>query len=182
MTGSPPRSPPGASSARAARRGSLRALRQALQHSDAGTLAQLRRTKPESPPLAFFRVSAGVLDDLLPFQAGARERAESRWAALLQLMAMALGTQPDTGGLLGRVPLGEALARADVAEQRVLRLLEARDDLLADLARGIVGQLVSKGQTFRLDELADLILDPDVHVAETARRRIARDFYRHQSS
>jgi len=161
----------------------LSALRHVLKEADPGTLSRLRRMDSKSPPPDFFRVTAGVLEDVLPQGGPWRDQAESRWAILVQAMATALGTSPETGGLLGTEPFGEALAQAQVAELRVLRLLETEDDQLGDLVRQAVHQLVSKGQSFGIYQLADLVLDRDPRDPERrerARRRIARSFYRPQ--
>lgn len=165
-----------------ARARALSALRHALQRADAGVLARLRRTDTSSPPPDFFRVSVDVLDELLPAKGERRDQEESRWAVIVQAMASALGTSPGTGGLLGGVPFGQALARAGIAEMRVLRLLEASDDQRPDLIRQVIHQLVSKGQPFSPTELADLVLDREPERAERARRQIARNFYRHIDS
>jgi CRISPR type I-E-associated protein CasB/Cse2 len=162
-----------------ARLRSLRALQWLLKRADAGTLARLRRGDSRSPPPDFFRVSVDLLDEVLPEKGERRDREESRWAVLVSVIAIALGTTPQTGGLLGSVPFGRALARAGVAEMRVLRLLEADDDQIAALVRHLVHQLVSKGQPFSLNDLADLVLDNGTERCERARRSIARDFYRH---
>ena len=166
-------------SRRAGRARRLIELRAALTHANAGTLARLRRTDPQSPPLDFFRISVGLLDDSLPEKGERRDREESRWALLVSVMAVALGTSPETGGLLGDVPFGMALGQAGVAEMRVLRLLEADTDQLPALVRHVVHQLVSKAQSFNVNDLADLVLDNGTERAERARRNIARNFYRH---
>lgn len=162
-----------------ARGRALGALRASLQRADPGVLAQLRRGDPSSPPPAFFRIAVGTLDEVLTARGAEYARDESRWAVVAKSMAMALGTAGSTGGLLGTVPFGEALARAGVAERRVLQLLEAHDDRLATLVRHVVSQLVSKGQPFAPNDLADLVIDDGTERGETARRRIARHFYRH---
>lgn len=164
------------------RRRALSALRFVLQRADAGVLARLRRADTRSPPPDFFRVSVEVLDEILPVQGPIRDEQESRWAVIVQAMAIALGTNPADGGLLGGVPFGEALARADVAEMRMLRLLEAREEQLPDLVRQLVSQLVGKGQPFSANDVADLILDGNSERGERARREIARNFYRHIDS
>jgi CRISPR type I-E-associated protein CasB/Cse2 len=160
------------------RRRVLGALRHRLQRADPGELSSLRRSEPASPPPAFFRIAVDLLDDVLPPQGPRRDALESRWALLAKVIATALGTSPSTGGLLGNVPFGEALARADVAEMRLLRLLEAHEGQLDDLVRQVVAQLASKGQPFSINDLADLVLDHGSDHAESARRRIARSFYR----
>ncbi len=159
--------PPDRSVARTAER-----LRDALRHADPGTLAALRRTDPERLPAAFFRLTVDLLDEVLPAEAGpSRDRDEIRWAAVTRELAHA-GDK-----LLAPVPLGEALAKAGVAEMRVLRLLQASGATLFDTAHSVVQQLVSRGQPFDPRQLAELVVRED---SETVRRRIARDFYRHQ--
>jgi CRISPR system Cascade subunit CasB len=147
------------------------ALRHALEAADPGTLAALRRTDPASPPAAFYRITVSLLDEHLP-EAGPRRLAEEgRWAVVVAAMANAVG-------FMKKVPLGEALAKAGVAEMRVVRLLEARDSQLADLVRNIVHQLVQKAQSFDPNDLADLVLSD----SDEPRRWIARSFYRHQGA
>ncbi|MBI4705394.1 MAG: type I-E CRISPR-associated protein Cse2/CasB [Deltaproteobacteria bacterium] len=155
-----------------ARHSAVWALVHALEGADPGTLAALRRIRTDALPPAFFRVAATTLDEHLPESGPSRERLETRWAVVVQAMAMASESR-----LLGRVPLGKALAEAGVAEMRVLRLLEAHDELLADVVRTVVHQLVSKARTFSPTDLADLVLDDGSEHAERARRRIARFFY-----
>jgi CRISPR type I-E-associated protein CasB/Cse2 len=146
-----------------------------LEAADPGTLAALRRAAPTSPPAAFYRVSVSVLDDQLPEGGTRRDAAEARWVVVVSAMATAQG-------LLARCPLGEALAKAGVAELRVLRLLEANDAQLADLVRHVVHQLVQKGQPFDPADLADLVLTAGTDRGPEPRRRIARSFYRHHAA
>ena len=136
---------------------------------------------PEEPSEKFFRFSVALLDELLPEKGKWRREQENRWAVVVKLMALALGTSPREGGLLADVPLGQALAKANVSEMRVLRLLDARNEQLAELSRHIVHQLVSKGQPFRIDDFADLLLSRG-EAAENARREIASSYYRHQDA
>lgn len=165
---------------RAFQRSALEELRTTLEHADAGTLASLRRMlAPELPHPAFFRIASKPLDEILPDHGSLRERLESRWAICVQAMAMAITpSKSGRSSLLSRVPFGEALALGDVAEMRVLRLLNAPDDHVAPLVRNAVHQLVSRGQSFDPQDLASLVLSEGDH-KESARRRIARDFYRH---
>lgn len=155
-------------------------LRWTLEEAaDPGTLAALRRMDTNSPPPAFFRVATRLLDHLLPRQAAHRDQLESRWAIVAQVLAMAVGRR-GSSSLLSRVPLGEALAHANVAEMRLLRLLDAPDEQLADVVRGIMHQLVSKGQSFDPVHLATFVLS-DGERREHARRLIAQHYYRHQA-
>ncbi len=77
------------------------------------------------------------------------------------------------------MPLGEALARAGVAEMRFRRLLEASAAQLPELVRNIVHQLAQKRQPFDPNDLADLVLAEDDD--RDTRRRIARAFYRYDA-
>lgn len=159
----------------------LASLRHELEEvADAGTLAALRRMAPDAPPPAFFRLTSRALDDLLHRAGARREQLETRWATVVQAMALAVGRK-GSFSLLAGPSLGAAVAKAQVAEMRVLRLLNAREEQMSDIVRGIVHQLVSHGQPFNVRQLAELVLfDDERH--ETARRAIARDFYRHQDS
>jgi CRISPR system Cascade subunit CasB len=150
------------------------ALRRALDASNPGTLAALRRTDPAAPPAAFYRITVDALDEDAPEAGRSRDALETQWAVVVAAMASAQG-------LLGDVPLGLALARAGVTEMRVLRLLEARGPALADLVRGVVHQMVQRAERFDPNDLADLVLTNGTAGARAPRRRIARSFYRHQA-
>lgn len=150
-------------------------LKSALDRADPGTLAALRRFRPDSlPPVAFYRLTVGLLDEVLPAEGKLREDEEHRWAVVVSAMATA-------GDFLGGVPLGEALAKAGVAEMRVLRLLEADSAQLPDLVRNVVHQLVQKGQRFDPNDLANLVLARDED-SKAPRSAIARSFYRHEGT
>lgn len=159
-----------------ARRRVVNELWTRLEHADPGTLAALRRAGgSDELPTAFYRFTVGILDEhyeKLPEGGEYRDEFEKRWGIVVAAMANAKG-------LLARIPLGRALAEADVAELRVVRLLEAEGDQLPDIVRTIVHQLVSKGQPFDPQDLAHLVLEPE---NKEPRRRIARDFYRHQQT
>jgi len=155
------------------RRHIVAALDRALKIADPGTLAALRRARGSAPPAAFYRVTVDILDDALSEQGPRRDAIEGRWAIVAAAMATAQG-------FLERVPLGEAMARAGIAEMRVVRLLEANPDQLVELTRNIVRQLVQKGQSFDPNDLADLVLSAGTPNEKTSRRTVARDFYRHQ--
>ncbi len=161
---------------RLTRRELVAKLRGVLAHAEPGTLAALRRADPASPPPAFYRVAVAVLDEHLAHFADSgprRDEIESRWTVVVSAMASAQG-------FLAAVPLGEALARAGVAEMRFLRLLEASAAQLPELVRNVVHQLVQKGQPFDPNDLADLVLAGDDD--RDPRRKIARSFYRHEGT
>lgn len=157
------------------RHSAVAALRYALEAADPGTLAALRRLDPSSPPAAFYRVTVSALDDHLPEKGNRRDELEARWAVVVAAMATA-------HGLLKPIPLGEALAKAGVAEMRVVRLLEAHEPQLAAVVRNVVHQLVQKAQAFEPNDLADLVLTDGTRHARESRRRIARSFYRHEGT
>lgn len=170
---SPPQTAPEAKQSK--RHRAVAALKRILENADPGTLAALRRAEPASPPPAFYRVTVDALDDVLPEEGPRRSAEEVRWAVVVAAMANA-------GRFLAHVPIGEALAKAGVAEVRVVRLLEAHDAQLADLVRNAVHQLVQKGQPFDPNDLADLVLSDGGERERDARSRIARSFYRHQGT
>jgi CRISPR type I-E-associated protein CasB/Cse2 len=147
-------------------------LRRTLEIADPGTLAALRRASSGSPPTAFYRVTVGVLDEVLPEGGARRDEEEARWSIVVSALAIAQG-------FLAPVPLGKALAQAGIAEMRVVRLLEANADQLIELTRNIVRQLVQKGQSFDPNDLADLVLSAGTPNEKKSRRFIAREFYRH---
>ena len=150
------------------------AVRHALEAADPGTLAKLRRfNAPAAPPVAFYRITVDILDDYLPEAGARRDELEARWAVVVAAMACAQG-------LLRPVPLGEALFKAEVAENRVLRLLEAQDTQLAVVVRNVVHQLVQKAQPFDPNDLADLVLTDGTERRQESRRRIARSFFRNE--
>ncbi len=158
---------------RTPRRELIAKLSAALERAEPGTVAALRRADPTSPPPAFYRLATAVLDEHLAQAAESgplRDDLESRWTIIASAMASAQG-------FLAAVPLGEALAKAGVAEMRFLRLLEAQASQLPELVRNVVHQLVQKGQPFDPNDLADLVLARDDD--RGPRRAIARSFYRH---
>ncbi len=154
------------------RRRAIGALRFAIENTDPGTVAKLRRMDASDPPAAFYRLSVGPLDELLATEQGEwRNEAEKGWAVIVGAMARGIDF------LDAYTPFGAALARAGVAESRVIRLLEARREQLPELVRHAVQQLVQKGQSWSPHDLADLVLARDDN--REPRRRIARGFYRH---
>jgi len=151
------------------------ALRIALdpKSADAGVIAALRRCDPESPPPAFYRVATGILDKYDDNLGTNRDDRDTRWTIVASAFARAQGF------LDGFVPFGQALAQANVAEMRFLRLMEASTFQLPHVVRSVVHQLTQKGQPFDPRELADLVLTADTEEGRMVRRRIARSYYRH---
>lgn len=153
------------------RRRVVGALLHAIDAAEPGTVAELKRMSPELPSAAFYRLTTGLLDAIEPASGDRRDAADRRWTVVAR--AMALGR-----GLHGNVRLGAALAHADVAELRMLRLLEAHGTQLADALFGVLHQLVSKGQTWSPYDVAELVLSDGEPFESSVRRTLAREFYR----
>lgn len=136
-----------------------------------GDRAALRKLTPGAlHHPAFWKLSTGVLQSALPTDERARAFAEQRWAVIVAVAAAATHS-PSTR-------LGSALARADVAEVRLTRLLRARGEQLPDAVRTLAHQLVAAAAPFDLADLAWLVLSEDRGDEERARQQIARDYYR----
>jgi CRISPR type I-E-associated protein CasB/Cse2 len=143
----------------------------ALARMPAGDVASLRRLRPENPHCsAFWKLLAGELSGHLPDGGTARDASERRWAAIIAAMANANGL------LVHGRHLGSALANV-VPEARVLRLLRAHGEALADAVRVTVHHLASRGVIFDATDLALLVLSDGRGDEEAVRRRIYRDFY-----
>ncbi len=142
-----------------------------------GDVAALRRSHPDSIDApAFWRIAAAELVDSLEPDGPRRDEGEHRWAVILQAMAELRGLHNP------RRSLGAALADAEVAEHRVLRLLRASADGLFDAVRIIAHHLATKGVSFNCTDLAWLVLSDGRSDEESVRRRIARNYYSTQSS
>ncbi len=140
----------------------------------AGDLAELRRLEPDDPSApAFWKVMAAYIRPAvrLPDGEDALERAEQRWAAILNAMAVLENLHHP-----GR-RLGEALATAGYSELRFARLLRARDSGVLYAVRRTAMFLRSKGEPVDCSDLADLILSDGRAFGERVRRRIARSYY-----
>lgn len=139
-----------------------------------GEISQLRRMRPDEPGCpAFWKLAALRLD---PAGMLNNETAERRWTALLAGMAK-------MAGLLRRGRrLGRALAAANVAEPRLLRLLRARGDALLDAVRITAQQLDAAGEAVDWADFAFLVLSDGGPKEEKIRRSIARDYYSQAST
>ncbi len=136
-----------------------------------GELAGLRRVDTRGPHTpAFWRLVAQRLEPVLPAQDPQRAEAERRWSLIAAAMAEAKGFHAV------EVRFGAALA-AVIDERRVLQLLRARDEALADIARAVVHHLVSRGARFNQWEMAWLVLSDGRADEDLARRSIYRSFY-----
>jgi CRISPR type I-E-associated protein CasB/Cse2 len=149
-----------------------------LAHDDypSGHLAELRRLKPDAPDgAAFWRLVADFAEPLFDDERGQRQCV---LAAVVRGMAVAHPFHAPAAG--ARRPLGVAMAEAEVAEVRLLRLLRLGGRELPEELRRLARLMASKGDAGRFDwsDAAWLLLTADTERGEEVRRRIARDFYR----
>lgn len=145
-----------------------------LSEAGPGDVAALRRLRPGSPQVgAYWKLLAAVLEpaEQLPGEVSAREVAERRWAVILAAMAEAEGFHAPSQRF------GRVLAECGVPEVRVLKLLRASGDALADAVRVTVHHLVSRGARFDQTALAALVLSDGRSDEERVRRGIYRDFF-----
>jgi CRISPR system Cascade subunit CasB len=134
-------------------------------------VAALRRMDPRAPDAAFFKIEGLVLDEHLPGGADARADMETRWAAVVSGLAH-LGSLHRPGERLGR-----ALAEAQWAEQRFVRLVRADADRLVDDLPALARFLAAKGVAVDWGGAAQLILSAGRRDDEQVRRHLARDYY-----
>jgi CRISPR system Cascade subunit CasB len=138
-----------------------------------GTVAALRKLDPSSfGNPAFWHVVTQYLGDQLPAGGEGRDAAERRWAAVLCGMATTAGLNRP-----GR-SAGEALADAGYSELRFDRLLRATGDRLHVGLRAAGHFLASKGEHADWTDLARLALTEGSERTESARRTLARTYYR----
>lgn len=138
---------------------------------DNGEQAALARLDPEAPrphqvgALAHALVLAGIVpDDWQP-------ATWQRWALLAHGMALA--------GHDGSSRLGTQLARAEVSESRVTRLLTARGEAFRQQVPRLLRLMASRGVAPNWLEFGALILatDRDEAEAEKLRLRVAGNYY-----
>jgi len=140
----------------------------------AGDQADLRR---ERLGPAFWKVAVRHLEPaglLGAEDAPWRADAERLWTAIVAGVARA-GEQHVEGRRLGA-----ALAEADVAEARVLRLARAHGENLLKTVRAVAHQLVSGGQRADWADFAALILSDgrEKDWEDAVRRGLCLDYYR----
>lgn len=138
---------------------------------DAGERAALARLDPESPrPHQVGALArALVLSDIATDEW--HPETWQRWALIANGIALA-GHDPNQR-------LGAQLARADVSESRVTRLLTARGDAFRQQIPRVLRLMASRSVAPNWQELGALILatDHDEERAETQRLRIAGHYY-----
>lgn len=151
------------------RRAVVGALSATLQHMSPGDLAALRRMQSGSPHCpAFWKLLVAELADQLPTDDAHRRETERRWGVIVAAMA---------NGLLspGR-RFGSALGEA-VPEARVVKLLRAHDEALANAVRVTVHHLASQGVRFDPFDLARLVLSDGGDDEDDVRRNIYQDYF-----
>lgn len=149
------------------------ARRLAQDDYPSGQLAMLRRLDPEAPDgAAFWQLVAWFAPSLFEDAHGQRVLA-----ATVRGMAAAHPFHLPTAG---RRPLGTAMAEAEVAEARLLRLLRLGRAGLPEELRRLARLMASKGDPGRFDwsDAAWLLATAGSDAGEKVRRRIARDYYR----
>lgn len=145
-----------------------------------GDVAALRREDGATSP-TFYKVASLVLDrELATLTGGALTEAETRWARVVHLLAKTSGLHRP-----GPPSFGAALAHAELAEARLLRLLRAEGAAIESAARAVLAPLAQKAVSFDPVDLAALVLSAPhprwrfhFEDTDTVRRRVARDFYR----
>lgn len=140
-----------------------------------GDLATLRRLDPDHANApAFWRLLIGV-----PEERRRGDEAERRWALLFHGIALMVPNHHDVGTRVGR-----ALFVAGYSEQRLGRLLDARDVQFRALVPRLCRQLAHKGQALDWRELGRLVLAEgrDEQKAEVVRLDIARAYFGAESA
>jgi len=136
-----------------------------------GDVAGFRRMDPRSAQAPFFKLAGLVLENHLPNNPQARDRAEERWAAIVVGLAH-LGPLHQPHSRLGR-----ALVDAQYSELRFARLLRADTERLLDELPTLARFLTAKRISTDWASAAQLILSADRVHEERVRRALARDYY-----
>ena len=143
-------------------------------------LAELRRMDPDAPDAAaFWRLLAQ--HELL-----GNPVVESKWALILNGIALMTNTAESRSAHAGNMPVGRALylggedsrGSGFFSEQRLNRLLTARGPMMRTLLARMF-RMMGTGRPFDWREMARLILYDGYREdrAEDARRNIARAYY-----
>lgn len=157
--------------------------------ADPGLRAALRRAHPERPPLAFYQLTADLLDKAGLHEDGEWREQEER---LLLVVARAIaisGDRDGRGGLLNlssdprtRPRLGTTLAEARYSETRLLQLLNASGPALRKHVNLAVDFLAAKGKAYGTRDIVALLGSDARDNEDAVRRDIARDYYRKTKS
>lgn len=134
-----------------------------------GDRAALRRMTPgDDPPLQFYRfffrhLGDDHLDDLL------------KWKTICAGIAIMAPHAHNSG-----INAGRALAETGYAEQRLERLLAAKDETRDTLLLRAARFLAAKGSSVNWGDFAWLIMAKNDEQVERAKRKIASDYYRNK--
>ncbi len=143
-------------------------------HRSTGDLARLRRMNPRNPEAAF-----GVLHHLHgeSFLDSPLIRLQ-RWALIVHCLALAGGRHRK-----GALSFGRVLVDIHYGELRLRQLLRADLDVLLDVLPRVARRIAAKSLEANWWPVAELVLNvppidqkTDQDKADTARRRIAKDF------
>lgn len=154
----------------ASRRDPVASLKWQLQHASMATLARLRRVHPQHDGRAALFETEWLLQS-----AGVWSRDDDehdRWALVLHCLAIAQGRHARGSAF----EPGRVLARLRVSEARIKQIVEADAEVLADLIPRLARRLAADGATIDWWPLAELLLDSGSPRADTARRRIVREY------
>lgn len=144
-------------------------LARRIDNLGTGPQAELRRLRPDADDRwrspTFYQLYALITPD------GERsDEHQRRWAMILSGLAHLPHRR--------RISLGRALAEAGFAEIRLVRLLDAEPDQIADHLRTTVAFLAAKGAEADWCDLALLVLSCGGDEHDAVRRRIAQSYYR----
>lgn len=152
------------------RKDPVASLARQLQLASTATLARLRRIHPQHDGRAALFECEWLLQS-----AGIRPHdgdAYDQWALLLHCLAIAQGRHARGS----EFEPGRVLARLRVSEARIKQIVEADAEVLADLIPRLARRLAADGATIDWWPLAELLLDAGSPRADTARRRIVREY------
>lgn len=154
-----------------------------------GLRAALRRALPERPPLAFYQLTADLLDAAGLHEDGQwREQEEKLLLVVARAIAIS-GNYDSRGGLLNlssdprtRPRLGKSLADARYSETRLLQLLNTSGPALRKHVNLAVDFLAAKGKAYGTRDIVALLGSDARDNQDAVRRDIARDYYRKTKS
>ena len=138
-----------------------------------GDIAELRRLNPGDPVAPSFWKLLNSLEDLVRLPASGNQLAEQerRWACFFNAAAILSDLHRRD------VPLGLALAKAELSEIRFVRLLRAEEHHLFVEVRHTARFLAAKGQVVDIYGFALLLMSDGTDFQESVRRNTARSYY-----
>jgi CRISPR system Cascade subunit CasB len=124
-------------------------------------------TPEKAPPLAFYRFAFRHLPDFW-------ETRQQEWMTIVAGIAI-MSRNPHNP----RQPVGSVLAESGYSENRLERLLAAKEDMLHVFVLRTARFLAAHGEAVNWNDFARLVLSQDLESSDVARHAIARDYYRH---